>query len=222
MLLLASCVPLCYRQNRESIDVIVQCSECQARYSYDDERFERKPSRKLRCFQCSAIFEVINPAYAAPRRVTDTDETGAHRRMEALDRDPIDDEVDEKPKRPRKRKKFETESAAIQPEGEPRIPEGLRFSLAVINGPDSGKVFRIDKPRIEIGRSHGDLALTDSETSRSHAAIIVYENTIVIEDLNSTNGTFHKGKPVTEPTPLHNHSEFQVGNTTLMLIVTRE
>lgn len=202
--------------------MIVQCPECQARYSYDDERFERKPSRKLRCFQCSAIFEITNPAYAAPRPVTDTDETGANRRLEVLERDPIDDQAVEKPKRPRKRKKLETESTPILPEGEPRIPKGFRFSLAVISGPDSGKVFRIDKPRIEIGRSHGDLSLTDSETSRSHAAIIVYENTIVIEDLDSTNGTFHKGKPVTEPTPLHNHSEFQVGNTTLMLIVTRE
>ncbi|HUF17817.1 MAG TPA: FHA domain-containing protein [Thermoanaerobaculia bacterium] len=202
--------------------MIVQCPECQSRYSYDDERFERKPSRKLRCFQCREVFDVVNPAYAPARPMTDADETGAHKRLEVLERDPIDEEAVEKPKRPRKRKRTEERAGPTQPEGDPKIPNGLRFSLAVISGPDSGKVYRIDKPRIVIGRSHGDLSLTDSETSRSHAAIIVYENTILLDDLESTNGTFHKGKPLTEPIPLHNHSEFQVGNTTLMLIVTRE
>lgn len=202
--------------------MIVQCPECQSRYSYDDERFERKPSRKLRCFQCKAVFEIINPAYAPSRPASDSDETGAHRRLEVLDRDPIDEASVEKPRPSRKRRKVVERPSSVVPEGEPKIPEGLRFSLAVISGPDSGKVFRIEKARIVIGRGHGDLSLTDTDTSRSHAEIIVYENTIVLNDLESTNGTFHKGKPLTEPTPLHNHSEFQVGNTTLMLIVTRE
>lgn len=201
--------------------MIVQCPSCQSRYHYDDERFERKPSRKLRCFKCGEIFEIINPAWASPGPVKDVDETGANKRLGVLDRDEAEEEPEEKPKRPRRRR-YEAPAAAILPEGDPKMPAGLRFSLAVISGPDAGKVFRIENPKIVIGRSNGDLSLTDTETSRSHAAIVVYENTIMLEDLDSTNGTFHKGKPLIESTPLHNHSEFRVGNTTLMLIVTRE
>ena len=203
--------------------MIVQCPECQSRYRYDVERFERKPSRRLRCFSCSKVFEIINPAYATAPSVGDLDETGANRRLDVLERDTPEEDESEKPKRRRKRERtVERQITEGQPDGPPMIPAGYRFSLAVISGPDSGKVYRIEKPEIVIGRSNGDLALTDSETSRSHASITVYEQAIMLEDLESTNGTFHKGKPITDAVPLHNHSEFQIGNTTLMLIVTRE
>ena len=73
-----------------------------------------------------------------------------------------------------------------------------------------------------IGRASADLELSDEEVSRNHASLEVRDAVILLQDLKSTNGTIHKGKAVEIPTPLHNHSEFKVGNTTLMLIVTKE
>src|SRR5438034_11822656 len=49
----------------EVISVIIECTNCHARYQYDEDRFERKPSKKIKCAKCSTIFEIHNPAFAA-------------------------------------------------------------------------------------------------------------------------------------------------------------
>jgi pSer/pThr/pTyr-binding forkhead associated (FHA) protein len=41
----------------------------------------------------------------------------------------------------------------------------------------------------------------------------------VLHDLNSTNGTFVDEQKITSVT-LENHSEFRIGSTTFMLIIT--
>ena len=41
-------------------------------------------------------------------------------------------------------------------------------------------------------------------------------------DLQSTNGTLVNGEKIEGSVELQNHSEFQVGSSTLMLIVTEE
>src|SRR5258706_8288155 len=45
--------------------VIIECTNCRARYQYDEDRFERKPSKKIKCAKCSTIFDIHNPAFAA-------------------------------------------------------------------------------------------------------------------------------------------------------------
>ena len=102
------------------------------------------------------------------------------------------------------------------------MPTGKRLSLAVINGPDAGTVFRIEKPRVTIGRTGSDIALNDSEISRAHAAVEIRDTTYLVEDLKSTNGTLIDGQRINGPTELQNQSEFQVGGSTLMLIVTED
>ena len=104
----------------------------------------------------------------------------------------------------------------------PQMPTGKRLSLAVINGPDAGSVYRIEKPRVTIGRTGADLALNDSEISRAHAAVEIRDTMFYVEDLKSTNGTLIDGQKILGPTELQNHSEFQVGGSTLMLIVTED
>src|SRR6266542_2173936 len=42
----------------------IECPNCHARYQYDEERFERKPSKKIKCAKCATIFEIQNPAFA--------------------------------------------------------------------------------------------------------------------------------------------------------------
>ena len=106
--------------------------------------------------------------------------------------------------------------------GSPQLPAGKRLSLAVINGPDAGNVYRIEKPRITIGRTGADLALNDTEVSRVHAAIEIRDLTYVLEDMKSTNGTLVEDQKISGPVELANQGEFQIGGTTIMLIVTEE
>lgn len=100
------------------------------------------------------------------------------------------------------------------------MPEGRRLSLAIIDGPDAGKVYRIEKPRVVIGRTGADLVLNDSETSRHHAAIEIRETQMILQDLGSTNGTLVDGSRIQGEVELYNQGEFQIGGTTLMMIVT--
>jgi hypothetical protein len=195
--------------------VIIECTNCHARYQYDEDRFERKPSKKIKCAKCSTIFEIHNPAYA-PKPVAaavSEDMTFARRGTQSR---PL--ETTEQSPIPREEEKHNTGSVVP---ADPVLPAGKRLSLAVINGADAGTVYRIEKPRVTIGRS-GDLTIGDTEASRLHAAISVHDSVIRLEDLNSTNGTLVDGQRITAPVELTNQSEFQIGGTTIMLIVTDE
>jgi len=185
--------------------VIVECERCHAKYHYDEDRFAGKASKKLRCSKCQTIFEVYNTRAheAGPpvRPPIASGETHLRRgRSETAAPRPADVET---PRAPRAAK----------------LPEDQKLSLAVIAGPDAGKMFAIEKPRVLIGREEVDFALDDPEISRQHAAIEVSGPNVFVQDLNSTNGTFVDENAVTEAT-LENQDEFTIGGSTIMLIVT--
>lgn len=194
-----------------ALAVIIECTSCQARYQYDEERFERKPSKKIKCAKCGSIFEIHNPAFAPkaapPASIGDATST---RREE---KPKVDDTTAQAPLPDRA-------TGRVSPA--PQMPAGKRLSLAIIAGSDAGSVFRIEKPRITIGRSGADVTINDSEASRQHAAIEVRDAVIHLHDLNSTNGTLVDGVKVTEAAELQDKSEFQIGSTVLMLIVTED
>ena len=98
-----------------------------------------------------------------------------------------------------------------------RLPADQRLSLACISGPDSGRIFEIEKPRIVIGRANADIVVADIQCSRQHAAIEVMDEHVFVVDLNSTNGTYVNDQRVTR-SELDNRMEFEMGTTTLMLI----
>ena len=193
--------------------MIIECTSCQARYQYNEDRFERKPSKKIKCAKCGTVFEIHNPAFASKpamqeERAASGDMTFAKRAEAAAKAATF-----EEPPPP------ERQTGKVSA---PQMPPGKRLSLAVINGPDAGSVYRIEKPRVTIGRTGADLALNDSEISRAHAAVEIRDTTYLLEDLKSTNGTLIDGQKITGMTELQNQSEFQVGGSTLMLIVTED
>jgi len=188
--------------------VIVECDQCQAKYHYDEARFAGKPSKKLRCSKCRAIFEIVNThAYEAQPAVRPPVAAGETFTRRSADMFP-DAKVSREPGRERRR------SA-----GQLKMPADWKLSLAVIAGPDAGRMFAIETPRVVIGREEVDLALDDPEISRHHAAIEVRGEDILLLDLGSTNGTF-VGEEAISQSPLENQSEFTIGGSTLMLIVT--
>jgi len=198
----------------EAAVIIIECPNCHARYQYDEERFERKPSKKIKCAKCATIFEIQNPAFAKPaepvpaerfeRTFTRRDEPKPQAAAETTEQSPL-------PQR-------QTDKMPAEPE----LPRGKRISLAVIAGADAGSVYRIEKPRVTVGRSNADLTISDTEASRVHAAVELRDAGIFLRDLGSTNGTLVDGQKIADAVELQDKSEFQVGGTTLMLIVTED
>lgn len=192
--------------------MIIECGHCHARYQYDESRFEGKAAKKIRCAKCHQVFEIKNPKAAASPPASsheDLDMTATAKRLKTRD-EPLPPEVSTAP----------LEKGAG--DTTPRLPAGKRLSLAIIDGPDAGKVHRIDKPRVVIGRTGADVVLNDAETSRAHAAIEVRDSLFLLQDLGSTNGTLVDGERINGQVELTNQSEFQIGSSTLMLIVTDE
>ena len=64
-----------------------------------------------------------------------------------------------------------------------------------------------------------DVVIQDVESSRQHAQIEIVGDRILLRDLNSTNGTFVNDSKITVE-DLDNHSEFRIGTTVFMLIIT--
>ncbi len=196
--------------------MIVACTSCGAKYRYDEARFEGKPSKKIRCTKCQTVFEVANP------QLSDTPPPVADNPPPVLGNDST---FTRRPAAGEGRTEDATREYIVRPAppaakaSNLKLPVGKKFSLAIISGPDSGKTFPIDKPRVIIGRAGADISLSDAEISRNHAAIEFEEDQITLVDLNSTNGTFVNGAKI-QTSALDNYGEFEVGSTTLMLIVT--
>ncbi len=105
------------------------------------------------------------------------------------------------------------------PQGDLSLPAERRLSLAVLQGKDSGRIFLVDKPRVILGRGEADIVLNDTEISRQHAAIEVHGSRVVLKDLGSTNGIFVNDVKVSQ-SEIENRTEFRLGGTRLMLIMT--
>lgn len=194
--------------------MIIECTNCHSKYQYNEERFERKPSKKIKCAKCGTIFEIFNPAFvpAKPAPASPPAGDSTFHKKPAPSKPPPDSTTETSQPQASTGKT----SATLQ------MPAGKRLSLAIIDGPDAGNVFRIEKPRVTIGRSGADLTLNDTETSRQHAAVEVRDTSYTVQDLGSTNGTLVDGVKISTPTELTDKGEFVVGNSTIMLIVTEE
>lgn len=179
--------------------MIITCEHCKARYKYGEERFEGKPSKKIRCAKCREVFEITNPSWKNEGgKTTDSTFVG---------------------KRPRKTEVPE-ETGVYNPGGLPSLPANQRLSLAITEGPDAARVFRIERPQVTIGRQDADIEIDDRESSRNHASLEVRDGHFFIQDLGSSNGTYVEGRKIEGETEIFDKSEFRVGGTTLMLIVT--
>lgn len=191
--------------------MIIECTNCHSRYQYDESRFEQRVSKRIKCARCQQIFEIFNPAMAppgsAPRPEPVGNQTSIRReRLKTVADEPLPDVA----------------PPPVVSQEPLKFPAGKRLSLAVIDGPDAGSVFRMEKPRVTVGRQGADLNLNDVDASRQHAAVEVRDTLYTLVDLQSTNGTLVNGQKIEGSMELQNHSEFQVGSSTLMLIVTDE
>ena len=95
-------------------------------------------------------------------------------------------------------------------------------SLQVIHSPDpgvQGRSFPLGADELSLGREVGnDIVIASDQASRRHARIFVLSGSHVVQDLDSTNGTFVNTKAVREQ-PLRHGDVIRVASTVLKYVV---
>jgi len=92
--------------------------------------------------------------------------------------------------------------------------------LVVIRGDRPGRQHVLEAERTVIGRALDcELRFDLAQLSRHHAAVVREGSSYLVEDLQSSNGTFVNGTPVQEPTDLALGDKLQLG-TELVLQLT--
>ena len=98
-------------------------------------------------------------------------------------------------------------------------PSGIASRVLVTGGPKEGLDLELSpEEQFTIGRSaDSTLIIRDEVTSTHHARLMLWNDQWMIQDLDSTNGTFVDGKRVTIPTPVALNTPVTVGKTTFEL-----
>lgn len=92
----------------------------------------------------------------------------------------------------------------------------LKFNAAVI------KEYPLAQDEITIGRkADNDIVIDSPAVSGHHARVLRQAGRIMLEDLNSTNGTYLHGKKILQAA-LHHKDEVGIATHTLVLINEEE
>ncbi|MEJ1230798.1 MAG: FHA domain-containing protein [Galbitalea sp.] len=90
--------------------------------------------------------------------------------------------------------------------------------LVITSGPKEGLEIELPTEQLAIGRSsESGLVIRDDYTSTHHARLLLWNDGWVVQDLDSTNGTFLDGTRVTLPTLVPLGTPVTIGTTTFEL-----
>jgi FHA domain len=87
-------------------------------------------------------------------------------------------------------------------------------AVVVTAGPEAGRRVELGQ-EVAIGRQDADLVVEDPEVSRRHAVLRRSGGSVIVEDLDSTNGTFVNGERIRNPVTVGPGDQVRVGRTTL-------
>lgn len=112
--------------------------------------------------------------------------------------------------------------AKAAPMAELGIEDGDTYEpthIQMLTGRSAGsKIDLGEKKEILIGRNPGsDLMISDEFASNMHAKLVLVGDEWVLQDLNSTNGTYLDGKKVTTPVTMRAGATIRIGTTTFDL-----
>ncbi len=100
------------------------------------------------------------------------------------------------------------------------------FRVLIISGPDQGKYYDLSSDQTcLIGRdsSNCHLLLNDSNVSRNHARIdISSDGSILIVDLNSTNGVYVGSERIKGQYVLGLNEKFTIGSSTMLIVAAHD
>jgi hypothetical protein len=90
--------------------------------------------------------------------------------------------------------------------------------LVITSGHRQGTELSLGREPLTIGRSaESGLVIRDDYTSTHHARLLLWNDEWMIQDLDSTNGTFLDGKRVNVPTQIPLDTPIKIGTTTFEL-----
>lgn len=90
--------------------------------------------------------------------------------------------------------------------------------LVITSGPKEGLEIELPSEQLAIGRSsESGLVIRDDYTSTHHARLLLWPEGWVVQDLDSTNGTFLDGTRVVLPTLIPLGAPVTIGTTTFEL-----
>jgi pSer/pThr/pTyr-binding forkhead associated (FHA) protein len=96
--------------------------------------------------------------------------------------------------------------------------DSSNMRLTVIHGPNQGSEYILQDQETTIGRSaNNNIVLPSPEISRRHAHLWQDGDSILLEDLGSTNGTFVNNARLYKQVTLHDGDEIQFGDTFRLL-----
>jgi hypothetical protein len=105
-----------------------------------------------------------------------------------------------------------------EPVGAPSGDESTPRRLVITGGPREGIEIDLPAEQLTVGRSgESGLVIRDDYTSTHHARLSLRENVWLVQDLDSTNGTFLNGERVTTPMPVPPGVSLTIGTTTFEL-----
>ena len=109
-----------------------------------------------------------------------------------------------------------TNFTELQRELAARKRQALQAYLVVLTGSNVGAMHKLEAAETVIGRSNqADLRLIDDGISRKHARIIKSGSDVILEDLNSANGTLVNGELVSQRV-LKNGDKISIGSNTVV------
>jgi len=90
--------------------------------------------------------------------------------------------------------------------------------LVLIRGPQTGETVHLDGDTITLGRApQNDVVIDHLQVSRHHARLTRERGTWVIDDLDSTNGTFVNGAHVSQPRALTRGDVIELGEAVALV-----
>lgn len=102
--------------------------------------------------------------------------------------------------------------------GPPRASTANARRLVITSGPKNGSEIPLGTEPLTIGRSSdSSVVIRDDYTSTHHARLMVWGEEWVIQDLDSTNGTFLDGQRVTSPVHVPLNTPIRIGATSFEL-----
>lgn len=176
--------------------MLVRCPHCAAIIHLDDT--ENSPSI-VTCWMCTSVIE------ARPRSAGDGPAT-----------------LTSPSSTPRERPSAIGLADSFFPEAHnPELPSSEQIKIRVVSGLSEGKEFDLTKSITTIGRLGGgaDVEIDDPEVSRSHCALEVRRDGILLHDLRSLNGTYLRNSRVSVAR-LDGTSGFRIGASQLQVRTT--
>ena len=106
--------------------------------------------------------------------------------------------------------------AGAAPDGKATTASVAR--IVITSGPKAGLELPLGNEPLTIGRSsESGLVIRDDYTSSHHARLVLWGEQWMLQDLDSTNGSWHDGKRVSSPVPITVGAPIKVGATTFEL-----